>query len=77
MSGKVSVFPLYKLHDVPEALRQVANKLEHGELSSVRCVLVMEREDGSIDYACFGEEPFTRAHAVGLCFAAAQEVAAA
>jgi len=74
MSGKVSAFPLYKLHDIPDALRQVANKLEHGELSATRCVLVMETAEGTIDYACFGEEPYTRAHAVGLCIAAAQTV---
>lgn len=72
--GNVTPFPLYKLHDIPEALRQVANKVEHGELSAVRCVLAIENADGGVDYKAFGEEPFTRAHAAGLCFAAAQEI---
>lgn len=71
----VSVFPLYKLTDIPEALRAVANKLEHGDLDAVRCVLVLETSAGDVDYKAFGAEPFTRAHAIGLCFSIASEIA--
>lgn len=71
----VSAFPLYKLHDIPEALRAVANKIEHGDIDAVRCVLVIEEAAGGVDYKAFGEEPFTRAHAIGLCFSIAKEIA--
>ena len=71
----VTAFPLYKLTDIPEALRAVANALEHGGLDAVRCVLVLEADDGSVDYKAFGDEPFTRAHAIGLCFSIAKEIA--
>jgi len=70
----VSSLPLYKLNDIPDALRQVANQLEHGELSGIRCVLILETEEGNVDYKAFGEEPFTRAHAIGLCQCSAFEI---
>ena len=71
----VSAFSLYKLHDIPESLRQLANKIEHdGNPSSVRCLVILECDDGTIDYKAFGEEPYTKAHAMGLCHAAIQEI---
>lgn len=71
----ISAFPRYKLTDIPEALRAVANQIEHGELGAVRCVLVIETDDGELTYRAFGSEPFTQAHAVGLCFGIAKEIA--
>jgi len=63
----VSAFKRYKLHNIPEALRQVANQIEHGDIDAVRCCLVVETKEGPVQYRAFGEEPFTRAHAIGLC----------
>lgn len=71
----VSAFPLYKLDNIPEALRAVANQIEHNDLAATRCVLVLELSDGGVDYRAFGDEPFTAAHAVGLCFMVAKEIA--
>lgn len=71
----VTAFPLYKLNDIPEALRLVARKIETGEIDVARCVLLLESSGGSVDYKCFGAEPFTRAHAIGLCFSIAKEIA--
>lgn len=69
----VAAFPRYQIHDIPEALRQLANKIEHGDILAERCVVILE--DGqSIDYKAFGAEPFTNAHAVGLCVAAMKEI---
>lgn len=70
----VTAFPLYKLNDIPEALRQLANKIEHGDVSAVRCVVCIEPEEGQPTYSAFGAEPFTNAHASGLCFYIANEV---
>ncbi|NKF21592.1 hypothetical protein [Solimonas marina] len=75
MSAKVSPFRRYKVHDIPEALRVVANEIEYGDAPPPRCVLVIELPDGNVDYRAFGDEPFTRAHAIGLCFSAAKEIA--
>lgn len=72
----IKPFPFYKLTDVPEALRQVANQIEHGELPADRCLLILELEsDKGVEYRAFGKEPYTRAHAIGLCFAIAKEIA--
>lgn len=70
----VSPFTRYKLTDIPEALRLVANKIEHGDIDAVRCVLLLEDSDGGFEYKAFGAEPFTVAHAVGLCFIGAQVI---
>lgn len=70
----VTAFPRYKLTDIPDALRQLANRIEHGEIDAVRVVVAIERETGPFDYKAFGQEPFTNAHAVGLCFAAASKI---
>ena len=71
----VSAFNRYKLHDMPEALRMVAAQIEHGDIDAVRCVLVLESLEGAVTYKAFGAEPFTNAHAIGLCFCAAKEIA--
>jgi len=66
----VSQFPRYKLTAVAASLRLLADKLESGdEEHAVRCVVVLEREEGPVAYKAFGVEPFTRAHAAGLLFA--------
>jgi len=72
--GDVSAFQRYKLHDIPEALRMVANQIEHGSIDAVRCVLVIETADEGITYRAFGDEPFTRGHAIGMCFQACKEI---
>jgi len=71
---KVTAFPLYKLKDIPEALRTVANKIEYDGLSATRCVLIIEGED-ALSYRAFGQEPFSVAHAVGLCTIMARRIA--
>lgn len=71
---KVTAFPKYNLSDIPEALRQLANRIEHGEINAVRAVVCIEPEEGAPTYAAFGAEPFTNAHASGLCFFVAGEV---
>lgn len=69
----VTALPIYKLTNIPEALRQVAHQIELGELKVERCVLVME-VDGDVTYRAFGAEPFSTALAVGMLFYAIQEV---
>lgn len=49
----------------------MANEIENGETDAIRCVLVLEDSDGGMDYRAFGAEPFTVAHAAGLCLIAA------
>lgn len=74
MTATVTAFPRYKLNDVPEALRALANRIELGEISAVRIVVAMEPENERCTYAAFGAEPFTRSHAIGLCHAAINEI---
>jgi hypothetical protein len=69
----VTAIPVYQVSDVVAAVRQVANRIESGELSAERCVVILETAEGGVDYKAFGKD-FTRAHAVGLCFCAAQEI---
>jgi hypothetical protein len=68
--ANVEAFPLYQMNDIPNALRQLANKIEAGDRSAIRCVVVIETEDFETDYKAFGAEPFTPQHAAGLCFGA-------
>ena len=70
----ITAFPKYNLYDVPEALRQLANRIEHGEISAVRVVVCIEPENGSPTYSAFGSEPFTNGHAAGLSFFIAGEI---
>lgn len=72
--NSVVAFPIYKLNDIPEALRAMANRIECGEIDAVRIVVSIEPSNGQCTYSCFGEEPFTRAHAVGVLHAAAMEI---
>lgn len=62
----VIALPVYKLNDIPEALRQFANRLEAGEYKIDRIVLAIEYSDGTCGYAAFGQEPFSKAYAVGI-----------
>jgi hypothetical protein len=71
----VALSPRYKMTDIAASLRQVANQIEHGELEAEHCILILETADGAAEYRAFGSEPFTRAHAIGLCFAIAKEIA--
>lgn len=70
----VEAFPLYQLNDIPNALRQLANKIDDGQVSAVRCVVALETDVGEIDYKAFGAEPFTVSGAIGICFAAANKL---
>lgn len=68
-------YPKYNMHNIPEALRKLANEIESGEVDAVRCVVVLEPEDSEgANYRAFGAEPFTRGHAIGLCFCAMQTI---
>jgi hypothetical protein len=73
----ISAFPKYMLHNIPEALRAVANQISAGDIPMARCVLVFETDAGEVSYRAFGDEPFTRAHAIGMCFAIAKAIAPA
>lgn len=68
-------FPNYKLPDVPACLRALADKLDRGEEQAVRAIVVLEQPEGAVTYKAFGAEPFMQAHAIGLCFAVAKEIA--
>lgn len=70
----ITKFPLYKLPDIPACLRRLADQLESGDEEAVRTVVILELPDGGVEYLAFGAEPFTRAHAIGLCFVAAGEI---
>ncbi len=62
----VQAFPRYKLHNIPEALRAVANEVELGETQAKHCVLIIETEDGRITTRAFGPDPFLTSQAVGI-----------
>ena len=66
--------PVYKLTDIPACLRMLADKIEAGEDSAARVVVIIEDDEGVPDCRVFGEEPFTIAHAIGLCFVAASNI---
>jgi hypothetical protein len=68
----VTPLPIYNLHSIPEGLRQLAHRIESGEISAERCLVVLESEGVSVQG--FGAEPFTRAHAIGLLQAATWEI---
>jgi hypothetical protein len=65
-TSRVVAFPLYKLNDIPEALRAMANRIECGEINAERIVVAIESNEGECSYAAFGAEPFTKAYAVGI-----------
>lgn len=73
MTATVTKFPLYNLYNIPEALRKLADEIESGEVDAVRVVVVIEPEVG-LDYRVFGSEPFTFAHASGLCHGMANKL---
>ena len=72
--SNITAFPLYHITNIPESLRQLANRIEHGEIDVKRCVVCIEPSEGDITYTAFGCEPFTKAHAIGLCFAIAASI---
>lgn len=71
--SNVTAFPYYQIHNVPEALRLLAQKIESGQIEAKRVVVVLEDNESAIDYRAFGED-FTRAHAVGVLDVAKQLV---
>lgn len=73
--SNVVEYPKYNLHNIPEALRRLANQIESSEVDAVRCVVALEPScsDGVI-YKAFGAKPFTRAHAAGMAFCAANTI---
>lgn len=73
MTASVLKFPLYNLTNIPEALRKLADDIDRGETEAIRVVVILEPDKG-IDYRAFGPEPFTVAHAAGLCFSAANRI---
>lgn len=72
----VVAFPLYKITDIPESLRQLANRIECGEITAERVVVAIEPGNAPCTYVAFGSEPFTRGHAAGLLSAAAHKLLA-
>lgn len=67
-------FSHYNLASVPAALRLLATQIELGTVPVERCILVIEDLDGGVGHKAFGPEPFSRAHAAGLCQAASLEI---
>jgi hypothetical protein len=74
MTDTVVAFPRFNLPNVAESLRKLANDIERDPGKGVRVVVVMETDAGDTDYKAFGPDPFTRAHACGLCFAVATDI---
>lgn len=73
MKSTVLKFPIYNLTNIPEALRKLASDIESGSVEAVRVVVAIEPERG-VDYRVFGAEPYTVAHAVGLCHLVANKI---
>ena len=73
MKTTVTKFPRYNLYNIPEALRKLADEIDAGEVEAVRVVVVIEPEAG-LAYRVFGSEPFTFAHAAGLCHGLANKL---
>ena len=73
MKSNVSRFPLYNLTNIPESLRKLANDIESGDVQAVRVVVVIE-PDAGLTYRAFGSEPFTQAHAAGICLGIANKL---
>lgn len=74
----IRALPLYQLANVPASLRQLANRIEHGDHVSgnvTRCLVLTETDEGVITYHAFGDkDSFSRTEAVGICFAAIQTI---
>ena len=71
--SNVSAIPIYNLQSVSDSLRQLANRIDDGQVDANRCVVVIESKAGMATYSAFGED-FTTAHAAGLCFSAMQQI---
>lgn len=65
-SMNVSALPILNLSNVPEALRQIANRMEMGDLTVKNCVICWTQEDGEPDYSALGPDPFPVMNAIGL-----------
>ena len=64
MTAIVKALPVFKLNDIPEALRQLANRIDSGEFKAPeRIVIAIEYDTGKLTYKAFGAEPFSN----GLC----------
>lgn len=71
--SNISAIPRYNLQSVSDSLRQLANRIDSGEVDAVRCVVSMEDSDGNTDYCAFGSD-FTRAHAAGILVSVQQDI---
>ena len=70
----VVALPIYKLNNIPESLRAMANRIECGEIRAERIVVAIESDQGGCSYSAFGAEPFSRAYAVGIMQGAMMEI---
>jgi len=71
--SNISAIPVYNLQSVSDSLRQLANRIDDGQVDAVRCVVALESKEGEASYTAFGED-FTGAHAAGLCFAVMKQI---
>ena len=70
----VVALPIYKLNNIPEALRAMANRIDCGEIEAERVVVAIESKEGVCSYSAFGAEPFSKAYAVGIMQGAMMEI---
>src|SRR5690606_40465550 len=70
----VAPFTHFNLANVPEALRLLAHQIEASPGRATRVMALLEAEDGETTYRAFGSDPFTRGHAVGMCFGIATQI---
>ncbi len=72
-SNKVKQFPIFNIHNIPEALRKVANDIEANPSICTKIVLAGLNEDGSVWYKAFGKS-ILRYEAVGILEYAKREI---
>lgn len=58
-------FPRFKLTDLPNSLRKLADDIESGNRDAIRAVVCMETSEGGTDYAAFGED-FSYYRGIGI-----------
>jgi len=71
--SNISAIPVYNLQSVSDSLRQLANRIDDGQVDAARCVVALESKDGEVSFNAFGQD-FTLAHAAGLCFAVMKQI---
>ena len=67
--SKVAAFSRFQINNVVASLRQLANRIEAGELPAEH-VVVVRVAPAEVNYHAFGPEPFTRWQAAGALAAA-------